>query len=53
VLDEPLGAIDADGIQDIESALDEHLSHNGMVVLTTHQSLHLGQGSVCTVQLAN
>ena len=53
VLDEPLGAIDADGIQDIESALEEHLSHNGMVILTTHQSLHLGQGSVRTVHLAN
>jgi len=51
VLDEPLGAIDADGVQDIESALEEHLSRDGMVIMTTHQRLHLLQGAVCTVQL--
>ena len=53
VLDEPLGAIDADGIQDIENALEEHLSRNGMVILTTHQPLHLGHGAACTVQLGD
>ena len=53
VLDEPLGAIDADGIQDIENALEEHLSRNGMVILTTHQPLHLSHGAVCTVQLGD
>ena len=53
VLDEPLGAIDADGIQDIENALEEHLSRNGMVILTTHQPLHLSHGVVCTVQLGD
>ena len=51
VLDEPLGAIDADGVQDIESALEEHLSRDGMVIMTTHQPLHFLQGAVCTVQL--
>jgi len=51
VLDEPLGAIDADGVQDIENALEEHLSRDGMVIMTTHQPLHLLQGAVCTVQL--
>jgi heme exporter protein A len=51
VLDEPLGAIDADGVQDIEKVLEEHLSRDGMVIMTTHQPLHLLQGAVCTVQL--
>ena len=53
VLDEPLGAIDADGVQDIENALEEHLSRDGMVIMTTHQPLHLLQGAVCTVQLGH
>lgn len=36
VLDEPFTAIDHAGVQALESWLDEHRQHGGMVLLTTH-----------------
>ncbi|HCX87085.1 MAG TPA: heme ABC transporter ATP-binding protein CcmA [Gammaproteobacteria bacterium] len=53
VLDEPLGAIDADGVQDIETTLDAHLAENGMVILTSHQPIHLEPTAVRAVHLRN
>ena len=53
VLDEPLGAIDADGVQDIEAALDAHLAQNGMVILTSHQPIYLEHAAVRAVHLRN
>ena len=53
VLDEPLGAIDADGVQDIEAALDAHLTQNGMVILTSHQPINLGHAAVRAVHLGS
>lgn len=41
ILDEPLTALDAAAVALIQSRLAEHLAHQGMVVITTHQELHV------------
>lgn len=45
VLDEPLTALDVDGVALLESLLAEHLRGGGVAVLTSHQplALHAGQ----------
>ena len=50
VLDEPLGAIDAAGVEAIENVIETHLDQGGMTVFTTHQPLRLKQSAVHTVQ---
>lgn len=44
LLDEPLAALDADGVTLVENMLDAHLSRGGMAVLTTHQPLNVSAG---------
>ena len=51
VLDEPLGAIDAAGVQGIEKAIGTHLDQGGMAILTTHQPLRLQHAPIRAVQL--
>lgn len=41
VLDEPLTALDVAAVDLIQSRLAQHLARQGMVVLTTHQALHV------------
>ncbi|MEK6662653.1 MAG: cytochrome c biogenesis heme-transporting ATPase CcmA [Pseudomonadota bacterium] len=41
ILDEPLTALDVGAVDLIQSRLAEHLAHQGMVVVTTHQALHV------------
>jgi heme exporter protein A len=41
ILDEPLTALDVGAVDLIQSRLAEHLANQGMVVLTTHQALHV------------
>ena len=53
VLDEPLGAIDAAGVQEIEKAIGTHLDQGGMAILTTHQPLRLQQAAIRAVHLDN
>ena len=50
VLDEPLGAIDAAGVEAIENVIETHLGQGGMTVFTTHQPLRLKQSAIHTVQ---
>ena len=50
VLDEPLGAIDAAGVEAIENVIETHLDQGGMTVFTTHQPLRLKQSAIHTVQ---
>ncbi len=40
VLDEPFTAIDKQGVQALERCINDHRSSGGIVVLTTHQSMH-------------
>ncbi|WP_448546514.1 cytochrome c biogenesis heme-transporting ATPase CcmA [Thalassotalea fusca] len=41
ILDEPFTAIDKKGVKTLEQLLLAHANKGGMVVLTTHQDLHL------------
>jgi len=41
ILDEPLTALDVGAVDLIQSHLAEHLTNQGLVVLTTHQALHV------------
>ena len=50
VLDEPFSALDRKGMRDVETIFEEHLGHGGMIVLTTHQPIEIGQ---CKVQFLN
>jgi heme exporter protein A len=43
LLDEPLVALDNDAIAILMASLNTHLSRGGLVVLTSHQNLPLGQ----------
>ena len=40
ILDEPLTAIDKQGVAELEERIQQHRETGGMVILTTHQSLH-------------
>ncbi|MFL0799259.1 MAG: heme ABC exporter ATP-binding protein CcmA [Agarilytica sp.] len=40
VLDEPFTAIDKQGVQSLERCINAHRKTGGIVVLTTHQSMH-------------
>ena len=42
ILDEPLSAIDVDGVKMIEDRMTAHLKDGGIVILTSHQALEVG-----------
>jgi heme exporter protein A len=43
ILDEPLSAIDVDGVKLIEERIADHLDEDGIVILTSHQALEVGR----------
>ncbi|HET7921180.1 MAG TPA: cytochrome c biogenesis heme-transporting ATPase CcmA [Gammaproteobacteria bacterium] len=51
LLDEPLTALDAAGAAVLTSLLHEHLTHGGLVVFATHQSLETGTPRVREIML--
>lgn len=51
ILDEPLTAIDKKGIADIEKLLCQHLSRQGMVILTSHHPVELDGVDVVDLHL--
>lgn len=44
LLDEPLAALDTDGVRLVAKLLDAHLSQGGLAVITTHQPLNVAAG---------
>ncbi len=42
ILDEPFNALDVNAIADLQACLKAHLTNNGMIVLTSHQTPDLG-----------
>jgi heme exporter protein A len=52
VLDEPFSSLDRRGMRDLEAIFEEHVSHGGMVVLTTHHPVDIGQCKVQFLDLA-
>lgn len=41
ILDEPFTSLDKQGIELIETLMDDHVKHGGMVILTSHHDLNL------------
>ncbi len=41
ILDEPLTAIDKEGVRVLETVLQKHVNNNGMVIFTTHQDMFI------------
>lgn len=52
ILDEPLAALDVMAVKLIQGLLDQHLKHDGMVVMTTHQDIDITAASAVHLQLA-
>ncbi|MDH3355664.1 MAG: cytochrome c biogenesis heme-transporting ATPase CcmA [Chromatiales bacterium] len=51
ILDEPFVALDIDAVADLQEIIREHIAHNGMVILTTHQEVTLTRGEVKKLRL--
>jgi heme exporter protein A len=52
ILDEPLTAIDQDGIDTAKSRFNRHLDDGGLIVLTGHQHLQLDGRQIKTLHLS-
>lgn len=52
ILDEPLTALDIQGVGLVESMLAEHLLHGGMAVVTTHNPLVVEHGQMTQLSLS-
>jgi heme exporter protein A len=51
LLDEPLTALDVDGVAALAGLLDEHVHDSGIVVMTSHQSIELASVNTLHIQL--
>jgi heme exporter protein A len=51
LLDEPLTALDAEGVGALEKLLDEHVHHSGTVIMTSHQEISIASASTVQVHL--
>ncbi len=51
ILDEPVTAIDVDGVSAFEKTIETHVLNGGMVILTTHQSLNFGKAKTLSLSL--
>jgi heme exporter protein A len=51
LLDEPLAALDIQGMELVEAMVSEHLGRGGMAVVSTHQPLALSQGQITQLDL--
>lgn len=52
ILDEPLAALDAEGVHLVQVVLGEHLQGGGLAVLTTHQPLDVNASRTVQIHLA-
>ncbi|MFT5114100.1 MAG: heme exporter protein A [Parasphingorhabdus sp.] len=51
ILDEPITALDVEGIEKFQHRLEEHANQGGMVILTSHQDLQFGGVSARSITL--
>lgn len=51
ILDEPFTSLDKQGIELIETLMDDHVKHGGMVILTSHHNLNLPHLSLQRIHL--
>lgn len=49
LLDEPFTALDVKAVDMLSGLIEEHVSHGGMAILTSHQSMPLPNGKVLRV----
>lgn len=52
ILDEPLNALDVDGVAIVQRILADHLSDGGLLVLTSHLPVTGLRTRLCTLPLA-
>lgn len=52
ILDEPITAIDVDGVKTFEDTVEAHVNHGGMVILTTHQALSFSTAPITALSLS-
>lgn len=52
ILDEPVTAIDVDGVKAFEDTIEAHVNNGGMVILTTHQALSFGTAPMTSLSLS-
>ena len=53
ILDEPFAALDAAGVEQVQSLAGEHLGRGGLVVLTTHQAARIAAPSAIDINLGD
>jgi heme exporter protein A len=51
LLDEPVTALDVQAVRWLAGAIDRHIEHGGLAVLTSHQDLPLAAGPAKTLRL--
>jgi len=51
ILDEPITAIDVEGVKAFEQTIEAHAKKGGMVILTTHQALSFGAAPTRSLSL--
>ena len=52
ILDEPITAIDVDGVKAFERTIEAHVNNGGMVIITTHQTLSFGKAPMTALSLS-
>jgi heme exporter protein A len=52
LLDEPLTALDAEGVGALQNLLEEYLRKSGIVVMTSHQEINIDSAQTLHVQLS-
>jgi len=53
ILDEPFTALDIKAVAALQDVLSNHVTNNGMVILTTHQEFSISNKKVNTLHLGN
>jgi heme exporter protein A len=53
LLDEPLTALDAEGVNALQILLSDHVRHSGIVVMTSHQEINIESANIVHIQLPN
>lgn len=52
ILDEPQASLDVDGLKILEQMIANHIKNNGMLVITTHQSINLPDANIKIIELS-
>lgn len=53
ILDEPFTALDVDAVDQLQLLIAEHVAHDGLVILTTHQEVALTSGQIRRLHLGD